>query len=70
MEKIERQLERIADKDRLRAVIDELGDDDRLLILRQYPGDEGYQFRCYGEMTLAEALYMVEAYRHWMFNGD
>jgi hypothetical protein len=68
MERIEKQLERIQEKDRLHALVDELQDGENVLIIRQCE-DGCYQFRAYGEMSVADALYMTESYKNWLFNG-
>lgn len=66
---MEDQIYRIQGRDRLRALIDQLGDEEEMLILRRMP-DGSYEWHCYGDLTMSDALYMVEAYKHWMFSEE
>jgi hypothetical protein len=70
---LEDQLAQIKDKAELRAWIDELPDGVKGLILLEMPDDPNddrttYRYREIGDITIAEGLYAVKSYEHFLFD--
>lgn len=81
MSGLEKQIGAIADKAALKAYIEEMPDDVRGVILTEAPSepiddcdedcDAHYtvQYKNIGDITLAQSVYLVRSYEHWVF-GD
>lgn len=70
MSSVDDFLERIADKKALKDWVDELPDDCSAVVLswkeNQEDGKEWYTYKSVGNMTIAEANYMIDLYKKYL----
>jgi hypothetical protein len=70
MSDIDNFLERIADKKALKDWVDELPEDCSAVVLswkeNQADGKEYYSYKSVGQMTIAEANYMIDLYKKYL----